>query len=389
MRVVVTGLVATYPVGGVAWDYLQYVQGFQALGCDVTYLEDTGQWLYDPAAQTFTDQVGANARWLAEALATLDPALAGRWSLRAPDGAYHGLDEQAVARICAGADLFLNLSGSCWLREPYRAARVKAYVDTDPGYSQAKIAAVDAGTANDSIRFSVNLIRQHDVFFTLGEAIGGPACPIPTGGLVWRPTRQPVVLGCWPVRAAPDGAFTTVMSWKIEPTPPSIGGRVYGGKDVEFERFIDLPRRTGETLEVALSGAAPRERIAAAGWRLRDAHDVSATMAAYREYIAGSRGELSIAKNVYVALRSGWFSTRTAAYLASGKPAVVQDTGFPTHVPTGPGLHAFMTPEEAVAALAAVRADYPRACRYARELAEACFRAEDVCARLLADAGLA
>ena len=179
------------------------------------------------------------------------------------------------------------------------------------------------------------------------------------------------------------------MSWKIEPTPPSIGGRVYGGKDVEFERFIDLPRRTGETLEVALSGAAPRERIAAAGWRLRDAHEVSATMAAYREYIAGSRGELSIAKNVYVALRSGWFSTRTAAYLACGKPAVVQDTGFPAHVPTGPGLHAFVTPEEAVVALAAVRADYPRACRYARELAEACFRAEDVCARLLADAGLA
>jgi hypothetical protein len=389
MKVIVTGLVAAYPVGGVAWDYLQYVEGFRRLGCDVTYLEDTGQWLYDPVAQTFTDDVAANARWLADALGSLEPALAGCWALRAPDGVYHGLDGPAVARTCASADLFLNLSGSCWLREPYRAARVKAYVDTDPAYSQAKIAAVDAGTASESVRFSVDLIRRHDVFFTLGEAIGRPECPIPTGGLAWRATRQPIVLERWPVRAAPDGPFTTVMSWKIEPTPPSIGGRVYGGKDVEFERFLDLPARTAETLEVALSGAAPRERIAAAGWRLRDAREVSGTMAAYRDYILGSRGELSIAKNAYVALRSGWFSTRTAAYLACGKPAVVQDTGFPAHVPTGPGLHAFATAEEAVAALAAIRADYPRACRHARDLAEATFRAEDVCRRLLGDAGLA
>src|SRR3989442_10659460 len=151
-RVVVTGLVATYPVGGVAWDYLQYVQGFSALGCDVTYLEDTGQWLYDPAAQTFTDDVRGNARHLNDALASLEPALARRWSLRAPDGTYHGLDEPAVARACAAADLFLNLSGACWLRDAYRAARVKAYVDTDPGYSQARISAVEAGRAAESGR---------------------------------------------------------------------------------------------------------------------------------------------------------------------------------------------------------------------------------------------
>src|SRR5438034_634844 len=275
MRVVVTGLVAAYPVGGVAWDYLQYVQGFRALGCEVTYLEDTGQWLYDPAAQTFIADVRANARYLHDALASLEPALARRWSLRAPDGTYHGLDEPAVARACAAADLFLNLSGACWLRDAYRVARVKAYVDTDPGYSQARIAAVDAGVADDSIRFSVDLIRQHDVFFTLGEEIGRPGCPIPTGGRTWHPTRQPIVLANWPVRAAPDGPFTTVMSWKIEPTPPSLGGRIYGGKDVEFERFMDLPSRTPETLEVALSGAAPRERIAGAGWRLRDAREVA------------------------------------------------------------------------------------------------------------------
>ena len=386
MRVVVTGLVATYPVGGVAWDYLQYVQGFRALGCDVLYLEDTGQWLYDPVGQTFTDDARANARWLADGLARVAPGV--RWALRAPDGQYHGLDEATLARTFNGVDLLLNVSGACWLRDAYRPARVKAYVDSDPGYSQAKIAAVEAGTADESVQFSVDLIRKHDVFFTLGESIGRPECPIPTGGLTWHPTRTPIALENWPIRVTPEAPFTTVMSWKIEPTPPSIGGVVYGGKDVEFARFMDLPARTKEVLEVAIAGAAPRDRIAAAGWRVREGHAVSATMDAYRDYIASSRGELSIAKNAYVALRTGWFSTRTAAYLACGKPVVVQDTGFPAHVRPGPGLHAFGTADQAVAALAQIRAGYADACAHARAVAEGSFRAEDVCRRILADAGL-
>jgi hypothetical protein len=274
------------------------------------------------------------------------------------------------------------------LREPYRTARRKAYVDTDPGYSQARIAAVDAGTADDDTRFSVDLIRRHDVFFTLAEHLGAADCLIPSCGLAWHATRPPIVAANWPVRYAPDGPFTTVMSWKIEPHPPVLDGRAYGGKELEFERVLDLPRRTAEVLEVALAGPAPRERIAAAGWRVRDAHAVSRTLEAYRDYLAGSRGELSIAKNVYAATRSGWFSTRTAAYLACGKPAVVQETGFSAHVPGGPGLHPFATVEEAVAALDAVRRDYRRACEHARALAESAFAADRVCARLLADCGL-
>jgi hypothetical protein len=354
----------------------------------VYYLEDTGQWFYDPAAQTFTPEATGGIRHLTDCLDVLDPRLDRTWAVRGPDGALHGLDEAALAHVCAGTDLFLNLSGACWLRAPYRAARVCAYVDTDPGYSQARIAAVDAGTADESTCFSVDLIRRHDVFFTLGEEVGRRGCRIPAGGITWHPTRQPIVLGDWPVRAAPGGRFTTVMSWKIEPTPPSLDGVVYGGKDIEFERFIDLPRHTPEALEVALSGRAPRERITAAGWHLVDAAAVSRTLGAYRDYLAGSRGELSIAKNAYVATRSGWFSTRSAAYLACGKPVVVQETGFSAHVPPGPGLHPFTTIADAVAALAAIRADYARACTHAREVASEHFAAERVCARLLADAGL-
>ena len=388
MRVVVTGLVATYPVGGVAWDYLQYVQGFHALGCEVWYLEDTGRWLYDPERETFVADATRGARFLAESLAELEPALARSWAVRAPDGTWHGLDERTVARVCAEADLFLNVSGACWLRDAYRRARVTAYLDSDPGYTQARLAAVDAGTADEDTAFSVDLVRRHDVFFTLGERIGQADCLIPTCGLRWQPTRQPIVLGDWPVRAAPDGAFTTVMSWKIEPTPPHLGGRAYGGKDVEFERFLELPRHAPERLEVALAGAAPRERILAAGWRLTDPRAASATVGAYRDYILASRGECSVAKNAYVATRSGWFSTRSAAYLACGKPVVVQDTGFAPDLQRGPGLHPFSTVAEAVDGLAAVRADYSRACEHARALAERSFAAERVLGQLLADAGL-
>jgi hypothetical protein len=386
MRVVVTGLVATYPVGGVAWDYLQYVEGFRRLGCDVFYLEDTGQWCYDPGAATFIRDATAGARYLADAIATLSPTLAVAWSVRGPDGVVHGQEADAVRRACTGADLFLNVSGASRLRDDYRGARVLAFVDTDPGYSQARAVAVERGTVDPQMQDAVEIMRAHDVFFSLGEHLGAADCAIPSAGIRWRPTRQPILLDRWDVPPATGGAFTTVMSWRIDPPSPIVDGRVYGGKDVEFERFLSLPSHTAARLEVAIAGAAPRERIEAAGWHVVDAHAVSRTMAAYRGYITGSRGELSIAKNAYVAPRSGWFSTRSAAYLAASRPVILQDTGFSAHLPLGPGLHAFTTIAEAVAALDAVGRDYAAAAAHAREVAVECFAAERVCERLLAEA---
>jgi len=380
VRVVVTGLAATYPLGGVAWDYLQYVLGFRALGCDVFYLEDTGQWLYDPAAATFTPDGGVGARWLGDCLARLDPALTRAWALHAPDGSWHGAGADGVLRACTGADLFVNVSGAAWLRDLHRRARVLAYVDTDPGYSQAVLAAGDdprnAG------------IRRHDVFFTLGPNLGRPGCNLPTAGLVWRPTRPPIALEHWPAMSAPGRAFTTVMSWRIAPAPPRIAGRSYGGKDVEMLRGIELPRSTPETLEAAISGEAPRARLLAAGWRLADPAAVSASLDAYRAYLQTSAGELAFAKEVYVATRGGWFGPRSAAYLACGRPVVLQDTGFGDTLPIGPGLHAFASTAEAADALAVVRADPPAAAAHARSLAEAHFDASRVCAALIRDAGL-
>jgi hypothetical protein len=388
MRIVVTGLVATYPLGGVSWDYLAYVDGFRRLGHEVLYLEDTGAWFYHPGDQTFSDDIAPNLRYLAAAFAAIGaPDIA--WSVRAPDDVYYGLDGAAVERFCRSADLFLNLSGACWLRDAYRGARRTAYLDSDPGYTQAKLWAAEHGCATEDQLFSVNLIHQHDRFFTFAENMYAPDCAVPSCGLEWRTTRQPVVLERWPVVFNEDAhAFTTVMSWSTEAARPVIDGVSYGAKDIEFLRFLDLPRHTDVELEVALSGAAPRDQLAAHGWRVVDAYARSTTMAQYRDYLQTSRGEWSVAKNIYVALRSGWFSTRSAVYLASGKPVVVQDTGWSAHYPTGAGLFAFSTVEEAANALAVVDADYRRHCEAARAVAERELSAPAVLERLLRDAGL-
>jgi hypothetical protein len=387
VRIVVSGLIATYPVAGVAFDYLQYVRGLAALGHHVTYLEDTGQWVYSPRLQTYTDACGENLRHLEAALARGGDTVP--WAFRDAAGTLHGMDERRLRALCRAADLFLNVSGCCWFRDEYRPSGVAAYVDTDPCYSQAKLAAADGGAADEHVAYSAAMIRRHDVFFSFAESIGRPECAIPTAGLVWHPTRHPIVLADWPAAPpAAGGAFTTVMSWKTDVTPPVVGGRVYGGKDVEFAKIRTLPRRCGAPLEIALSGAAPVDALRAAGWRIVDARDVSGTLDAYQAYLAASRGELSVAKEAYVATRSGWFSTRSASYLASGRPVVVQDTGLAAHHPVGEAILPFRDLDEAAAALAEVERDYPRRVRRAREIAAADFDATRVLERLLADAGL-
>ena len=383
MRIVVAGLVATYPLGGVSWDYLAYVDGFRRLGAEVFYLEDTGGWFYQPQRETFTEDVAGNLAYLQRALSVIDAADL-RWAVRAPDGTVHGPGATGIADACRGADLFLNVSGSCWLRDEYRGARRTAYLDTDPGFTQATLLAVDEGRATDSQPFSAALIRGHDRFLTFAEAIGDARCRVPRCGLDWRPTRQPIVLDRWPVLPAPAGGrYTTVMSWAHGNAAPLIDGQELGGKDVEMQRFLALPRLAGVPLELATGGRPPVDALAAEGWQVVDAYARSDSMEAYRGYLQASRGEWSVAKQVYVALRSGWFSTRSAAYLASGRPVVVQDTGWSDHYPCGEGLFAFTTIDEAAAALRAVERDHARHAAAARAVAERELAAERVLPRLL------
>jgi hypothetical protein len=399
MKIIVTGLIATYPLGGVSWDYIQYVKGLSLLGHEVFYLEDAGKWgdsseeqgkwVYNPRLGTFTEECAFNLHYLQEVLASIGPQMIGHWAFRTPQGEYFGLTEREIEQICMQADLLLNISGCCLLRERYQGCRSKVYVDTDPLYTQFKLAAVHRGTATADQAYSVDSILKHDCFFSFGENIGAPSCRIPDCGLNWHTTRQPIVLRDWPFTYVPRAAaFTTVMSWTNEDMLPAFDGEIYGGKNVEFMKFMNLPSGVSAPLEIALSGPAPVDRLRQHGWQVVDGYQKSSTMNAYRNYLGGSRGEWSIAKNVYVASRSGWFSTRSAAYLALGKPVVVQDTGFSRYLPTGSGLFAFTTFDEAVSAIDHIQSNYRIHCEAARAIAEEHFRSEKVLARLLDDAGL-
>ena len=385
MIAVVTGVIATYPVGGVTWDYAQYAVGLERLGFDVYYLEDSGLYTYDADANTYSADCSYGVRYLSDTLAALSPTLGRRWHFRHFDGSCYGLPRRELLDVVAEADLFLNVSGLCQLRDEYIPARRKVYIDTDPGWNHFHwFPRWDSEPPPSGTRS----YRSHDVFFTYALALGTSACRLPDQGLDWHPTRPPVVRDRWTPNGDGD-RWTTVLTWDNYRQPVEWQCETYGSKEPEFSRIEALPSRTRAALEVAVGGeGAPTERWKKLGWRVVDSLSVSRTPDAYRAYIEGSRGEFSVAKNVYVATCSGWFSCRTTCYLAAGKPAVVQDTGFSRHLPTGDGIIAFTTVQEAAAAIARVEADLDHHRRAAREMAEAWFDADTILADIVETAGV-
>jgi hypothetical protein len=385
LTIIVTGYAATYPIGGATWDYLQYVLGFQRLGHRVYYLEDTGQWTWDVHQDTFSDDASSNAAYLARCIAALDPGLTHNWALRDVHGRYYGMSQAEVAKLCRETDVFINYSGSCMLRDEYMACRTKVYLDSDPLYNQAGISEYVHGTADDKTRWAVDYIRQHDKFLSFGENIGKPHCLIPAALFAWQPTRQPVVLDCWDRACVPmRDVYTTVMSWQPNGGSVTVNGVAYGGKHAEFGKFINLPQHTPQALELAIGGGLPPiDLLRQHGWHVIEGYEVSSDPWKYREYICASKAEFSVAKQAYVATRSGWFSCRSACYLAAGKPVVVQDTGFGEYIPTGEGILVFSTEEEARAAIERINRDYQHHAAAASRLAREFFDAQRVLPALL------
>ena len=382
LSILVTGGVGAMPFAGVVWQVLHYLEGFRRLGHEVFYLEDTGAWPYDPVRDTVSDDAGPTIAYVGRAMSRL--GLEGSWAYRSGvDGSLHGVSEERLSEVVSGADVLANITGVTVLSDALMQIPARFYVETDPVLPEIEVATGNERTAE--------LLGAHTHIFTYGENFGSPECPIPLPPLEYHPTRQPVVLDWWAPRAdAPRPQFTTVANWKQTSKDIEWQGEVWTwSKDVQFRPYFDLPGRVPRPLELALAieddkTVAELERC---GWSVVEALQMTKDIDSYRAYLASSAGEFSVAKEQYARSRSGWFSDRTACYLALGKPAIVQATGSP--LPSGEGLFAFDSVDEVIAAFEAIDADYERHSQAAHAIAEEYLRAETVLSRMLADAGLA
>lgn len=381
MRIVVAGALANKPgYGGEAWVRLAWARGLAALGADVVFVEELAVPPARRRGHGTTSESDPRVRFFSEVCAAW--GLAGKAALITQEGgSLAGMCPADLLDFATGADLLVNISGHLRFPPLVRGVRRRAYVDLDPGYTQFWHASGQGALGLDA----------HEVHFTVGGNVGSAVCPVPAGGLRWIPIRQPVLLDHWPLVEPPTSIrFTTVASWRGAFGTVELGGRSYGPKAHQFRRFSDLPSRVPVPLEVALdihpADGADRRLLEERGWTLVDPRSVADSPGGFREYVWGSGAELSVAQGVYVDTRSGWFSDRSARYLATGRPVVVQDTGVARTLPRGEGLLCFGTVEEAAEAAREVVRDYDRHHRGARRLAEGFFDARTVLAEFLEEA---
>ena len=372
--IVLSSYLVRHPLGGVLASNLQLIRGFERLGHDVYVFETAGypRSCFDPVAGVSGDDPTYGVAVVSRALAAM--GLRDRLCFVAADGTHHGLDRRRVRQVLARCELFLDRGDHrAWLEDlPPSALRV--LIDPDPGYRQIKLAT--AARRGDAA-------PHYDAAYTYGRHIGTGRSPAPTGGLAWRHLLHPVDT-TWITPAPPvPGRFTTVMNWTSH-RPVTFAGATYGMKDVEFERFIDLPGRSDGALELAIEGRdVPADRLRAYGWEVTPAVAVSASLATYLDYVRGSAGEFSVVKEVYRALQVGWFSDRSAAYLAAGRPVVLQDNGLRGVLPSGEGLFLVDDVEQAAAAIKAIRREPARHARAARAIAVEHLDAGEVLGRFL------
>ena len=376
LRILVLGYIVRGPLGGLAWHHLQYVMGLRALGHDVYFIEDSDDYpsCYDPERNV----VGADPSYgLRFAAQTFDRVgLGNRWGYYdAPSDCWMGPLAPRAHDVCNSAELLLNLSGVNPLRPWLARVSHRVFVDTDPAFIQIHHLTDPR---------SLELAAGHNSFFTYAENIGHDNCLVPADGFPWQPTRQPIQVDAWPTTpGSRTASWTTVMQWESY-RALQYDERHYGMKSESFESFVDLPSHVGSIFEIALgSQNAPRDFLRSKGWHLLDPLKVTRDPWTYQSFIRGSKAEFSVAKHGYVASRSGWFSERSAAYLASGRPVLTQQTGFSDRLPTGEGLLGFNTMEDVLAGIEEIDAHYDDHCRAARELAEEFFEARKVLTDLI------
>lgn len=384
-KIVLLGMMTKIPVAGAVWGTMQYLVGFQRLGYDVYYVEAHART--PSMLMKRKDDNGSE-----KAVAFIDGVmryfdLRDKWAFHAlhDDGRCYGMTETQLQELYRSAALLINYHGGTVPLPEHSATGRLVYMGTDPVDIEIEL--------YQNWQITIDFMAQHAAFFTWGLNYGNPDCLLPVSPRFhFKHSPPPVVLDLWqsPRDRAGD-AFTTIGNWRQHEREIKFQGETYTwSKHHEFLKFIDLPQRTNQAFELGLSsyGEADKQMLEGRGWRVRHALDFSIDLDSYRAYIAQSRGEFTVAKDQNVRLRSGWFSERSAQYLATGRPVITQETGFSNALPTGRGLFGFSTMEEILAAVESVNSDYDGHCRAAAGLAREYFNYDVVLPRLLGDVGL-
>jgi hypothetical protein len=386
-RVIVMGFMGSCPIAGVVWQHVHYIVGLQRLGHEVYYIEDSARLPYNPDTFEINNDFTYAAKLLTSLAEEFD--FKSRWSFCArylPRSPTAGLALGKIRALYKSADAILNICGAQEFNDDLLASDRILYVESDPGLEQIK---VDKG-----VRSTIAYLERHHALFTFGENVGSNSFPVPLHGLKWLPTRQPVVTDLWNTHRAPSkgAVFTSIANWSTSGLKDIEwrGDKFLWSKSAEFLRFVRAPKRAGETFELATSieDDRTRDRFQRNGWRFRLPHDLSANYWSYRAYIRRSKGEFTVAKDQYVRLNTGWFSDRSACYLASGRPVITQETGFTRLYGGNGGLFGFRKLSEIADAVSEIDSDYPRHSRAAREISREVFEAGKVLASLLDRAGI-
>jgi len=376
MRIIVLGYIVRGPIGGLAWHHMQYMMALKQLGHDVYFLEDSDDYpsCYNPTTHVTDSDPSYGLKFISSTFKRV--GLGDRWAYYdAHVSNWCGPCADLVIDLCKSADLLLNLSGVNPMRPWFLRIPRRALIDTDPVFTQLRHLTDPSAQ---------NFAKQHTSFFSFGENISSERSEIPDDHLHWKPTRQPIVLDVWPVTPGPKkGKFTTVMQWDSYPLR-EYKGKVYGMKSMSFEDYVNLPKMTDISLEIALgSPSAPRQLLSQKGWSLCDPLKVTQNPWTYQEYIQQSKAEFSVAKHGYVVSRNGWFSERSACYLASGRPVITQDTGFSSWLKADEGILSFKTLEEAILGIEEINNRYEFHCKSARFVAEEYFDSKKILTSLI------
>lgn len=379
MTIIVAGTIGRSGVGGQAWTVLQYLLGFRALGHDVYYLEDCGisSWAYDWDKGEWTAELDSPAAYVRDCLKPF--GFEKQWCYRTNDGT-RGMSEKEIIEVCRRADLLILRAVPFWVwRDEYDLPKCRAFIDVDPGFTQAAMLSGDKGIADG--------VAKCEKRFTVGQCVGLNKCLIPQALGPWTATVPPVFLDEWPLQSTTSATmpdFTSVIRWQGF-RDQTYGGSSYGQRDRSFPKFFSLPSKVDATFRVALLGTNP-ETLTQHGWEVLPGEVVSKTPQSYREFIQQSRAEFCVPKHGYIAMWTGWVSDRSVCYLASGRPVLMEETGISERLPTGLGLVTFKDFDEAVVLAQEIQLQYKWHAHAAREIAQKVFATKNVLPKLIADA---